>query len=198
MKLTFYVRTFTLGLFSWRLESKPPSFKWRKFQDCRPHCFRRRKCRSSTQAGRSLARRSWRAACPRSWRPWSPASRAACGTSRIAMAGRTFWRWSEWSCWCFAGKGQKTKMSRVSCEPVFYSTSLPLASTRWIRSTVKHLLHSPHTKQCTAVNKSQQHKKFQKILGRQRIKPGAAGREARMISIVLCVPPPPIWTRSFS
>ena len=50
-------------------------------------------------------------------------------------------------------------------------------------------LHCPHSKQCTAVDKSKQHQEIpKKILGALRIEPGAAGREARMLSTVLCAP----------
>ena len=38
----------------------------------------------------------------------------------------------------------------------FCSTSLPIACTRWVRLTIK-LMHCPHTKQHTAVDKSLQH-----------------------------------------
>ena len=48
---------------------------------------------------------------------------------------------------------------------LFCSTSLPLASTRWVLSTINQFMHSPHTKQCTAVDKSLLHQKiFEKIL----------------------------------
>ena len=45
----------------------------------------------------------------------------------------------------------------------FCSNSLPLASTRCVRSTIKHLFAMPSfSKQCTAVNKSQQHQEIPK------------------------------------
>ena len=44
---------------------------------------------------------------------------------------------------------------------VFCSTSLPLASTRWVLSTI-NFLHCPHSKQCTTVNKSEQHQEIPK------------------------------------
>ena len=52
-------------------------------------------------------------------------------------------------------------------------------------------LPCPLSKQCV-VDKSQQHQEIpnsKNILGTLRIKPGAAGQEARMLSTVLCGPP---------
>ena len=59
---------------------------------------------------------------------------------------------------------------------LFCSASLPLASTRWVLSTIKQFMHSPHTKQCTTVDKSLLHQKiFEKILKMPIIEPGLAG-----------------------
>ena len=60
-------------------------------------------------------------------------------------------------------------------------TSLPLASTGWVRSTFK---------QVTAVDKSPQHREIpKKILVTLRIKPKVAWQEARILFTVLCPPP---------
>ena len=89
----------------------------------------------------------------------------------------------------------------------FWSTSLPPASTR---STIKQLFHavSTHTKQCTAVDKSLQHQEiFLKNLGKAENRTGAAGCDARTLSIVLKPPPPlelddcihrTLWTKLLS
>ena len=77
----------------------------------------------------------------------------------------------------------------VNCSHAFCSTSLPQASTGWVRSTIEHFLHYPHSKQCTAIDKWHQHQEMPKILGTLKVKHRAAGGEARMLSTVLCRPP---------
>ena len=79
--------------------------------------------------------------------------------------------------------------SKVKLHTVFFVVLS--SSTGWILSTIK-LLHCSLTKQWNAVNKSQQHQEKnswrENFFGTLRIKPGAAGHKARMLSIVLCGP----------
>ena len=72
----------------------------------------------------------------------------------------------------------------ISRYTIFCSASVPLASTRWVRMTFSSLCL------CSAVNKSQQHKKNsrEKYSGTLRIKPGAAGWEARMLPLCYAAP----------
>ena len=65
----------------------------------------------------------------------------------------------------------------------FCNTGLPLTSTKWDQSA----LHCPFSKQW-GVDKSRQHWIWKKS-GMPRIKPWAIGREARLLSTVLCSPP---------
>ena len=37
---------------------------------------------------------------------------------------------------------------------------MPLAKSRWVWSNIKHFMHSPHTKHCTAVEKSLLHQEI--------------------------------------
>ena len=77
---------------------------------------------------------------------------------------------------------------------IFCSTSWPLASTRWVRSTFK-LFHalSTHTKQCTAVEKSLRHQEIQisttKIMETLRIEPPAYWVRSTNATSALCGPP---------
>ena len=70
---------------------------------------------------------------------------------------------------------------------LFGSTSLPLASTRWVWSTIK-LFHCPLSLSSAAVNKSQQHHIWKK-LEIPRIEPGMAGWEAQTLPLCYAVPP---------
>ena len=54
------------------------------------------------------------------------------------------------------GSAKFWKLGLLWSPDFFCSTSLPLACTRWVRSTIK-LMHCPHTKQHTAVDKSLRH-----------------------------------------
>ena len=86
-------------------------------------------------------------------------------------------------------ESENSRIKIVLFLTTFTSTSFPLATTRWVRSTIVLFLHCPHPKQRTAVNKPQQHQEIlKKILRTLRIKPMAAGREARVISTVLLSP----------
>ena len=86
---------------------------------------------------------------------------------------------------------------------VLFCTSLPLACSRWVRSTIKlyHAL-STHTKQRTAVFKSLRHQEIRifirKILGTPRTEPGSTGWEAQTLPLclgsVLCRPPIQKWS----
>ena len=78
----------------------------------------------------------------------------------------------------------------------FCSTSLPLASTRWVRSTIKPFMHCPHTKQCIAVNKSLRHQEIRnskseirKYLGNAENRTRAGWVRSANATSVLCRPP---------
>ena len=85
------------------------------------------------------------------------------------------------------------KLLFVLTKAVFCSTSLSLASTRWVRSTIK-LFHtlSTHTKQCTAVNKSLPHQEIHispKNLGNAKNWTWAGWMRSANATSVLCRPP---------
>ena len=73
----------------------------------------------------------------------------------------------------------------VKLRNLFCSTSLPLASTRWVQSTIKHFFHAlcTHTKQCTAVDKSLRHQEIwispKKSWKRRELNPGRLSEKCK-------------------
>ena len=76
----------------------------------------------------------------------------------------------------------------------FFSTSLPLTSTRWVRTTIKLCtVHSLSSTLSLNLIKATS-RNSEKILGTLRIEPGPAGCEARMLPLRYADPPKSIVT----